>query len=135
MIVDNTFTEKDVYDELDHAVMNIIGAEVTPAISEPAEEVSLSESLAAAHETGAAGIVTKQSIMDHLAATFGEKVDVHRNCLKHIVAENDDSDPGLVIHPIYPFLDRLAVYERNRRLRHELRKPPGIRTGGLRHSA
>ena len=77
VIVDSTFTEKNVYDELDRAVMNIIGAAVAPILEEPAEEVSLSESLAAAKETGAVGIVTKKSIMDHLAATFGEKVELN----------------------------------------------------------
>ena len=76
VIVDNTFTEKNVYDELDRAALNIIGA--APAvIEEPAEEVSLSESLAAARDTGAVGIVTKQSIIDHLAKTFGEKVELN----------------------------------------------------------
>ena len=76
VIVDNTFTEKNVYDELDRAALNIIGA--APAVvEEPAEEVSLSESLAAARDTGAVGIVTKQSIIDHLAKTFGEKVELN----------------------------------------------------------
>ena len=79
VIVDNTFTESDVYAELDRAVRNIIGAAVAP-IEAPAEEiaeVSLSESIAAARDTGAVGIVTKQSIMDHLAATFGDKVELN----------------------------------------------------------
>ena len=77
VIVDNTFTEKGVYDELDRAVLNIIGAEVAPVVEEPVAEVSLSESIAAAKDSGAVGIVTKQSIIDHLAKTFGDKVELN----------------------------------------------------------
>ena len=78
VVVDDSFTEKGVYDELDRAALYIIGAEVaaTPAAEEPAE-VSLSESLAAAKEKGAVGVVTKKSIIEHLAATFGDKVELN----------------------------------------------------------
>ena len=87
VVVDGTFTEANVYAELDRAALYIIGEQqevvatvveepVAEAIEEPAE-VSLSESLAAAKETGAVGVVTKQSIIDHLAATFGDKVELN----------------------------------------------------------
>ena len=78
VVVDNSFTEAGVYAELDRAALNIIGKqeEVVATAVEP-EEVSLSESLAAAKETGAVGVVTKQSIIDHLAATFGNKVELN----------------------------------------------------------
>jgi len=79
VVVDDTFTEKGVYDELDRAALNIIGAEITATLPEPEEpaEVSLSESLAAAKEKGAVGVVTKKSIIEHLAATFGDKVELN----------------------------------------------------------
>ncbi len=76
VVVDGTFSAKNVYDELDRAALNIIG-DAPAVIEEPAEEVSLSDSLAAARDTGAVGIVTKQSIIDHLAKTFGEKVELN----------------------------------------------------------
>ena len=75
--MDDSFTEKGVYDELDRAVRNITGGSVEEVPEIPANEQSLKESLAAAKETGAAGIVTKKSIIDHLAATFGEKVELN----------------------------------------------------------
>ena len=81
VIVDNTFTEKNVYDELDRAALNIIGqlppAKESTPIEESNEEVSLSESLAAARDTGAVGIVSKKSIMEHLAETFEDKVELN----------------------------------------------------------
>ena len=82
MVVDDSFTEAGVYAELDRAVLNIIGGECAPiqeapAEEVPAEEVSLSESLAAAKDEGAVGIVTKKSIFNHLAARFGERVELN----------------------------------------------------------
>ena len=80
VVVDDSFTEKGVYDELDRAAMNIIGAETAasiPAEEAPVEEKTLSESLAAAKEKGAVGVVTKKSIIAHLGETFGEKVELN----------------------------------------------------------
>ncbi len=77
MVVDNTFTEQGVYTELDRAVYNIIGVEITTPAQEPETEVTLKESIAAAKETGAVGLVSKKSIIDHLAATFGDKVELN----------------------------------------------------------
>ena len=78
VVVDDSFTEAGVYAELDRAAMNIIGAEITPApIAEEPQEISLSESLAAAKEKGAIGLITKKTIIAHLAETFGEKVELN----------------------------------------------------------
>ncbi|MBO4479063.1 MAG: hypothetical protein J5774_01715 [Clostridia bacterium] len=75
VVVDDTFTADAVYDILDKAVWNIIG-HVAPVEEEP-EDISLSESLAEAKDFGASGIVTKKSIIDHLAAKFGDKVELN----------------------------------------------------------
>jgi len=79
VIVDDSYTESGVYADLDRAAMNIIGAEVaaTTAEPEPEVEVTLKESLTVAKETGAVGIVTKKSIIEHLDKTFGDKVELN----------------------------------------------------------
>ncbi|MBQ7712956.1 MAG: hypothetical protein IJT69_03975, partial [Clostridia bacterium] len=86
VIVDESFTEQGVYDELDRAAINIIGTEIAatevepipePAPEEPEETVSLSESLAATKEKGAVGVVSKKSIIEHLGAKFGDKVELN----------------------------------------------------------
>ena len=75
VVVDDTFTADAVYDILDNAVWNIIGHDAP--IEEEPEEMSLSESLAEAKDFGASGIVTKKTIIDHLAAKFGDKVELN----------------------------------------------------------
>ena len=77
VVVDNTFSESDVYDVLDKAALYIIGETVIEEEEPEPEEVSLSESLAEAKDIGAAGIVTKQSIIDHLFEKFGDKVELN----------------------------------------------------------
>ena len=81
VVVDGTFTTNEVYEILDRAALNIIGVEEKAPAPAPAPEVvpevSLSESLAAAKETGAVGIVTKASVLDHLAEKFGNKVELN----------------------------------------------------------
>ena len=78
VVIDGSFTANDVYEMLDVAAYNIIG-KFAPVHEEPEEEeeVSLSESLAAAKDVGAAGLVTKKSIIDHLSAKFGDKVELN----------------------------------------------------------
>ena len=77
MVVDDTFTEKGVYAELDRAARNIIESE--PVLPEEvlAEEVSLKESLAAAKNVGAVGVVSKKSVMDYLSEKYGDKVELN----------------------------------------------------------
>ena len=77
VVVDDTFSEKDVYDVLDTAAAYIIGETVVEEEEDESKEFSLSESLAEAKDIGAAGIVTKQSIIDHLNAKFGDKVELN----------------------------------------------------------
>ena len=75
VVVDKTFTEADVFDALDRAVINITG-HIAPE-EEEVGEMSLKESLAEAKDFGAAGLVTKKSIIDHLAEAFGDKVELN----------------------------------------------------------
>ena len=75
VVVDNTFTEADVFDALDRAVINITG-HIAP-VDEEVGEMSLKESLAEAKDFGAADLVTKKSIIDHLAEAFGDKVELN----------------------------------------------------------
>ena len=80
VVVDDSFTEKGVYAELDRAAINIIQSEPTAAAevaAAPDEEVSLKESLAAAKNVGAADVVTKKSIIEYLTAKYGDKVEVN----------------------------------------------------------
>ena len=73
VVVDESFTESDVYDLLDDAARLIIGEKEEEAF----EHRSLKESLAAAKETGAVGTVTKKTVIAHLEETFGEKVETN----------------------------------------------------------
>ena len=77
VVVDGTFTEADVYAELDRAALNIINSIPAPAQEESEEEVSLKESLAAAKAVGTVGIVSKKKIIDRLIETFGDKVETN----------------------------------------------------------
>ena len=77
VVVDDTFSEKDVYDVLDTAAAYIIGETVVEEEEDESKEFSLSESLAEAKDIGAAGIVTKQSIIEHLSEKFGDKVELN----------------------------------------------------------
>ena len=79
VIVDDSFTEKQVYALLDDAARLIIGGAVTEApAAQEMQEKSLKESLAAAKETGAVGTVSKKSIIAYLDKTYGaEKVELN----------------------------------------------------------
>ena len=79
VVVDGTFSGKDVYDLLDRAVLNIIGAKAEVVASEEPEEggVSLKESLAATKDHGVTGIVTKKSVMERLSEVYGDKVELN----------------------------------------------------------
>ena len=75
VVVDDTFSEKEVYDVLDQAALNIIGKASVP--EEAPAEVSLKESLAEARDIGAVGVVTKKTIIEHLSSVYGDKVELN----------------------------------------------------------
>ena len=75
VVVDDTFSEKEVYDVLDQAALNIIGKASVP--EEAPAEVSLKESLAEARDIGAVGVVTKKTIIEHLSSVYGDNVELN----------------------------------------------------------
>ena len=77
VIADDSFTEESYYAVFDAAIARVAGTFTAEEAPAPIEEKSLKESLAVAKESGAAGTVSKASIMAHLAATFNEKVELN----------------------------------------------------------